>query len=205
MRVLKYLFISLVLALGMSFRADAVSDKMQEIKYIPEDAVQVANGYGWTVYQKVTERTEMYDASILYLENDVTNKRYILLQTRGDKQNGTEISIKASNSFAYGKDEYREKSAATYEYGYIQAVEQVFILAPDKIMVSGVPDCRNDYHYVIDLTSYTAVHIPAYNSFQNRTSKINGKLYLEFSTTDYSSGYREDILVLYDLEGNRLQ
>lgn len=128
MRSLKYLFISLVLALGMSFRADAVSDKMQEIKYIPEDSEQVANGYGWTVYQKVTERTEMYDASILYLENDVTNE-----------------------------------------------------------------------------TSYTAVHIPAYNSFQNRTSKINGKLYLEFSTADYSSGYREDILVLYDLEGNRLQ
>ena len=168
---------------------------------IPEKAEAIQGDLDWTVYQELTETTECYTACRLFLENDISHDKYLLLDTRGEKQQGTKIPIKARNKLAYGCDEVDYKDSVTYEDGYIQAVEYVIILTPTKILLEGSPDCRNMYSYILDLETYTAIHVEAYSGFSGMAFR-DGADYLDFFSPDYSAGYRQEYIEQYDLFGN---
>lgn len=181
------------------------SGRVYKIQEIPYGVDKLAEGYGWSVYKLDTEDAYgLYKAAIIFLKKDFTGDSYVLLATKGEKQEGTQISIKAQTSLAYGMEDTHYKSAPTYEYGCIQAIDEAYVLSPDKILFSGVPDSRNNYNYVLDLNTYTAVHIPAYENFI-QTVVQDGKKYLGFYTYgyhDYEGGGRVRYKVLYDMDGN---
>lgn len=202
-KIFAYLIISLIALIAFPVQVYAISDKIPTLKgyFIPSNAELVAQGYDWAVYKEETEMTEFYIACKLYLENTTTKERYKLLETKGYDQQGTLIPIKARNRLAYGNNEVYTKTTASYEYGYIEAIDEVFVLAGNKILLSGVPDARNYYNYVVDLDTYTAVHIEAYYEYV-QTIKYNGSKYLEFLTSEYGASGYHDIKVWYDIDGN---
>ncbi len=183
----------------------AISESIQRWEEaIPQNAEVIQGDLDWTVYQELTETTYCFTASRLYLENDKSHEKYLLLETRGEEQQqGTKIPIKARNKLAYGLDDVEYKDSATYEDGYIQAVDYVYVLTPTKLLLDGCPDCRNIYSYILDLETYSAIHIEAYSGF-NGIVMQNDEMCLEFFSSDYSSGYRQECIELYDLSGNLL-
>ena len=199
-------FVLLVLVVS-SLQSYAISDKIPVIKsyFIPRGAEIVATGYGWIVYKEDTETTDFFTACKLYLENRSTGERYKLLETKGDYQEGTRLPIKARNKLAYGNNEVETKPNASYEYGYIEAVDEVFVLAGNKILLSGIPDARNYYNYVIDLDTYSAVHIPAYDEYVRTVEPRDNVKYLEFLTPEYTSSGRTTVRVWYDIQGNLIK
>lgn len=187
--------------------AQTISDKIPKYENaIPSEAIQVASGYGWRVYLEETEETDYCRIKIcrLFLENAKTGDRYLFLETKGDKQVGTEINIKARNMLAYGQNVSGYKKKASYEYGYLEAVSEVFVLSPTKILVQGVPDARNYYAYIIDLENYTAVHIDAYSGFV-RIVNYYGDPLLEFETYIYNRNGRQEVNVLFDIQGKKVR
>lgn len=183
----------------------AISESIQRWEEaIPQNAEAIQDDLDWTVYQELTETTFCFTASRLYLENDKSHEKYLLLETRGEEQQqGTKIPIKARNKLAYGLYDVEYKDSATYEDGYIQAVDYVYVLTPTKLLLDGCPDCRNIYSYILDLETYSAIHIEAYSGF-NGIVMQNDEMCLEFFSSDYSSGYRQECIELYDLSGNLL-
>lgn len=197
----KYALISLLLIAINSLQAWAISDKIprMEVYQLPSNAQLIAKGYGWDVFK---EPTESYSACKLYLMRSATSEKnqcYLLLETKGGRQTGTSLLINARNKAAYNKNEYGSKDNANYEYGYIEAVDEVFVLDKNYILISGVPDGRNVYNYVLNLENYSAVHIEAYGDYV-RTAASN-KRYLEFFTSDYANNGRQEVKVWYDING----
>ena len=194
-------FLVLLSLVLFSLPLQAISSKIPRVQTIPSKAKLVATGSGWSVYLIETEYTDLYTASVLYLKNKESNLCYRLLETKGKTQKGTHISIKARLKQAYGHIDAGYKEEASYEYGYIECVEEVYVLSSDKILVSGVPDARNYYNYVIDLNNYTAIHYSAFGPFI-RIDNFGGVNYLEFSDVEYTSEGRIDVNAWYDFEGN---
>ena len=202
----KSLVTMFILALLIPLSSNAISRKVPKVKHIPQSARQIACGCGWTIYLDTG-----YELSgVLYLEDDITKERYELLRTIGERNadeaghNATEISIKAKNTIAYGKEEIYDKKIATYEYGYIQVVEEAYVLERNLILVSGVVSARNNYNYIINLENYTAIHIPSYLWFEG-SSIIDGKRFLEF----INYGYRKNagriwLKTMFDINGNKI-
>lgn len=197
--------LAMALVLGSPMAMHAISNKIQRYEYyLPIEAEPIAKGYGWSVEREVTEETELYDACRLYLINNETREQYVLLETKGETISGTKIAIKARNKLAYGMNETGMIEHPDYAYGYIEAVDEVFILSPRLILVSGVPDGRNVYNYLIDLDSYSAVHMPAYGPYIQLV-KYNDKKYLEFYTSEYTDRGRREIKGWYDAQGNLIK
>lgn len=166
-----------------------------------DNAKKIASGYGLDVYMEITDHTDCYDVCKLYIENSETHAKQLLLETKGGKQLGTKLSIKARNKAAYGMNEYGCKEEAGYEDGYIEAIEDVFILSPSKILVRGIPDCHNYYYYIIDVENLSAVHIDEYSGYKGMVEK-EGNKYMEFTSADYSSGKNKVLKSTYDLSGH---
>lgn len=194
----------LLVLFSFAVNSSAISDKFPKLvdDLIPVTAELISQGCGWSVYKEETEPTELYTACRLYLQNNNTWEQYILLETQGEKQGGWAMPIKARNIFAYGNGEDRhEKHSATYEYGYISAVDEVFIISQNLILVSGVPDARNYYNYLINLDTCSAVHFEAYDKYI-QTVIHDGRALLEFYSYAYTSEGRQTIKVWYTLDGN---
>lgn len=177
----------------------SVSDT-QTAGEISNNAMLFTSGYGLNVYMEITGDTDCYDVCKLYIENSETHDIHLLLETKGANQPGTKLPIKARNKAAYGMNEYGIKEEAGYEDGYIESVEDVFVLSPSKILVRGIPDCRNYYYYIIDIENLSAVHIEEYNGYKGVVEK-DGNKYLEFTSSDDSSGQTKVIQTTYDLSG----
>ena len=174
---------------------------------MPANAKQIAHGKGWIVYKEDTEETFCYIASRIYLIDSQTQEIYFLIETKGDMQIGTKLPIKAQNWIAYNNDDDIErlyKEEASYEDGYIRAIEEVNVLSHDKLLITGDPDCRNLYHYIINLEPFSAIHIPHYSGC-NIVEK-EGKKFLECSWAEYDSSNetRKIYKQLYDLDGNEV-
>lgn len=192
-------FLWLLVAFGV---AGCTNDKSTQHSTRAEDtAKKIASGYGLNVYMEVTDHTDCYDVCKLYIENSETHAKHLLLETKGGEQAGTKLSIKACNKAAYGMNEYGSKEESGYEDGYIEAIEDVYVLSPSKILVRGIPDCRNYYYYIIDIENISAVHIDEYNGYNGIVEK-EGNKYLEFTSADYSSGKTKAFKSTYDLSGN---
>lgn len=205
MKPSSYIFIALLGILMFPAMSMAISPEISRFyPPLPNNAKQIAKGYGWVVYQEKTEQTDLFTACRLYLKNSKTGDMYILLETKGDRQKGTKLRIKARNKLAYGLNDTGYKKQASCEGGYIEAVDEVFVVSPSKIIVSGVPDARNFYNYIIDLDTYTVTHIEAYLDYI-QTVKSNGRRYLEFFSTEYTANGREEIRIWFDYEGNRVK
>ncbi|MCR4665221.1 MAG: hypothetical protein K5660_07635 [Paludibacteraceae bacterium] len=181
---------------------------MQKISgKMPDNAKQIAHGKGWIVYKEDTEETLCYIASRIYLIDSQTQEIYFLLETKGDKQTGTKLPIKAQNWIAYNNDDEIErvyKEEASYENGYIRAIEEVNVLSHDKLLITGDPDCRNLYHYIINIAPFSAIHIPHYSGCD--IVEKEGEQFLECSWAqyDYQNETRKCYKQLYDLDGNKV-
>ncbi len=196
-----FVALTLMFILFASTSFGAINSNIPIVNLIPSGAQKIACGSGWTVYSQMHQDS----ACTLYLENNRTGERYRLLRTKGEGSGGTRINIKAKNSFAYGKNEYYKKNAATFEYGYIETIEEVFVLDSNWILVAGIPDSRNWYNYVISLRDYEAIHIPAYDVYI-QTVMVGGKPCVEFLDYTYKEGYgRVGIRAIFDINGNRIK
>ena len=176
----------------------------EETMQFPEEAELLSEGFGWRVYRAYTGESGCSEMCRIYIENADTHEKRLLVATHGKSQEGTRLSIKSHNRLAYGENDVTFKDSATYEPGYITAIEQATVVSPTKIVLCGVPDCRNIYSYLYDLASGTAVHIEAYSGFAG-TVQHNGQTYLQFVGSDYTGDGRKEVFYEYDLEGNFIQ
>lgn len=197
---MKHLILPLILIFAVQTPSYSISDKIQRVYNLPIQADKCAECGEWAVYKYDTEETELYTACKLYLQNRNNNTYYFLLETKGEHQKGTPISILSRYKLAYGKDDVGTKPEASYEIGYIRAVDEVFVLSDDKILISGVPDSRNYYNYVIDLNEFTATHIGAFSKYI-QTVKYNNFKFLEFESYTYTDDGLEFTKEWYTVNG----
>lgn len=180
---------------------ETAAEAVAETAEAAEKAEMLSEGYGWRVYRLYTGESGCSEMCRIYIEDACTQERRLLIATHGKGQEGTRLSIKSHNRLAYGEDDVTFKDSATYEPGFITAIEQATVVSPSKIVLCGVPDCRNIYSYLYDLPSGTAVHIEAYSGFAG-TVQQDGQTYLRFVASDYTEDGRQERCYVYDLEGN---
>lgn len=160
---------------------------------IPAEAVLYSDNAFYEVYLKEEEpsKNEFDIATVsLWLYNKSENKASKLLTT-----------VKPSSATWYRADE--EKSVEI-SIDSITAIHDITVMDSTRLLVSGVPDFRNCYSFVINIPDRKAILLPSNSvvSLSDESDVIIGQSYRYVS--DPEIGGRYTYIQIFDLDGNQI-
>ena len=163
---------------------------------LPEGARIVAQGGSYDVFVvehgTITDNPEMRPVSLWTCTRHNGEARCILT-THPDSQ----LDM-ASYSFSTP-----EQGKLVTEQA-VKCVDGVWVHPYDEsiLVVSGIPDSRNVYTFIIDTVNRTIMHLPSNSAFKGFTDE-DGDILIE-SYSYYPEGGRYSLIAAYDLQGRRI-
>ena len=181
-------FLSLLSMVLLAFSAFATS--------LPEGARIIAHGGSYDVFVvgngPETDNPEMQPVS-LWTYTRHNGEARCILTTHPDSQ--LDMASYSFNTPDQGKLVTEQA---------VMCVDHVWVHPNDEsiLVVSGIPDSRNFYTFIIDIENHTIMHLPSNSTFKGFTDE-DGDILVE-SYCYYPQGGRYSLIAAYDIHGRRI-